>query len=150
VGKTERTAPLTIKGFLQKTAILDLLPDSVFIYDQNKNLIFANKAACESHGYTKQELLGTTHDDIAVPEHANEMQNRMKELLEKGEIIFEAAHFRKDRSVMPVESHARHLKIEGQDIFFCTTRDITERKKAEEALRESQRVLEMIIETAPT
>jgi PAS domain S-box-containing protein len=150
VGKTKRTAPLKIKGFLQKTAILDLLPDSVFIYDLKRNLIFANKAACESHGYTKQELLGTTHDNIAVPEHAGKFQDRMKELLEKGEIIFEAAHFRKDRSIIPVESHVRYLKINGEDIFFCTTRDITERKKAEEALRESQRVLDMIIETAPT
>ena len=150
MGKTERTAPLNLKNFLQKTAILDLLPDSVFIYDQKKNLIFANKAACESHGYTKQELLGTSHDDIAVTEHANEMQDRMKELLEKGEIIFESAHFRKDRSVMPVESHVRYLKIDGQDIFFCTTRDITERKKSEASLKESQKVLEMIIETAPT
>ena len=147
---TERPGDLTIKDFLQNIAILDFLPDSVFIYDQNKNLIFANKAACESHGYTKQELLGTTHGDIAVPEHANEIQDRIKELFEKGEIIFEAAHFRKDRSVMPVESHVRYLKIDGQDIFFCTTRDITERKKSEASLKESQKVLEMIIETAPT
>ena len=150
MGKTEITAPLKIKSFLQKTAILDLLPDSVFIYDQNKNLIFANKAASESHGYTKQELIGKMHDDIAVPEHANEIQDRMKELFEKGEIIFEAAHFRKDRSVMPVESHIRYLKIDGQDIFFCTIRDITELKKSEASLKESQKVLEMIIETAPT
>lgn len=139
-----------MRRFLQNTAILDFLPDSVFIYDQNNNLIFANNAACESHGYIKQELLGTTYADIAAPEHANEMQDRIKELLEKGEIIFEAAHFRKDRSVMQVESHVRYLKIDGQNIFFCTTRDITERKKSEALLKESQKVLEMIIETAPT
>ena len=148
--KTESSAPLTIKGFLQKTEILDLLPDAVFIYDFKRNLIFANTTACESLGYSKEELPGKKHADIVAPERVNIFQDHMKELVDKGEIIVESVHIRKDRTVMPVESHVRYLKIDGQDMFFCTTRNITERKKAEEELGKSQRVMEMIFDTAPT
>jgi two-component system cell cycle sensor histidine kinase/response regulator CckA len=150
VERSERIAPLTIKSFLQKTEILDFLPDSVFIYDQNKNLIFANKAACEAHGSTLQELLGTNQTDIVAPEYAAKIKERMQVLLDKGETVFESAQLRKDGSVMPVESHVRCLKIEGQHIFFCTSRDITERKKVEGALMDSRKVLQMIFETVPT
>ena len=147
--KSKRIPPLTIEDFLQKTAILDFLPDSVFIYDQNRNLIFANKAACEAHGYTLEELLGRNHADLVAPEYATKIKERMEELLEKGETVFESAQLRKDRSVMPVEAHVSYLNIEGHDVFVCTCRDITDRKKVEAALVDSRKILKMIFETVP-
>jgi len=149
VERSERIAPLTIEGFLQKTEVLDFLPDSILVYDQNKNLIFANKAACEAHGYSMKELLGRNHADIVAPEYAIKIKERMKELRDKGETVFESAQLRKDGSVMPVEAHVSYLQIEGQDIFLCTSRDIRERKKVEAALMDSRKILQMIFETVP-
>jgi len=57
-------------------------------------------------------------------------------LLEKGEVIFESAHYRKDGSIMPVEIKARVFDLHNRPLILSAARDITERKQAERQVRE--------------
>jgi diguanylate cyclase (GGDEF)-like protein/PAS domain S-box-containing protein len=69
-----------------------------------------------------------------VPAYEKLIEPRIKELMEKGESTFESAHLRKDGSIMQVEVHACISDVGGRKVVISVTRDITERKQAEELL----------------
>jgi two-component system cell cycle sensor histidine kinase/response regulator CckA len=118
--------------------LLDAVGDSIFLLDFEGNLIYVNQAAYQARGYSKDELMAMNLNDLNTPEYARIFGLRVQELMEKGEATFESAHFRKDGSIMPIEVHARVIEVAGEKMFLGVTRDITERKRAEEILRESE------------
>ncbi len=125
--------------------LLDAATDSIFLLDLEGNLIYVNEAAYKSHGYTKDELMAMKLHDLDVLEHGKLIEPRMKELMEKGEATFESAHFRKDGSIMPIEVHARIIEVGANKFVLSITRDITERKRAEESLRLNESRLEALL-----
>lgn len=115
-----------------KASLLDLATDAIYVTEFSGNFIYANEAACRILGYTQEELLGLNLRDLITPESAGERPQRFKELLAKGEICFESTSFRKDRSVLPLEIHARLIDLQGRKVILSVARDITERKQAAE------------------
>jgi PAS domain S-box-containing protein len=69
------------------------------------------------------------------------ISERIKHLKEHGQLVVELAHMRKDGSSMQVEISARLVTLGESDVIFSVVRDITERKRAEDELRRSERVL---------
>ena len=68
---------------------------------------------------------------------------------ENGSATFETIHKRKDDTVFPVEISSRIVNIEGSKYYQTIGRDITERKQAEETLRESELRFRKIFEESP-
>jgi PAS domain S-box-containing protein len=130
-----------------KAELLDAAGDSIFLHDTEGNLIYVNKTAYMTRGYSREELLAMNLRDLDTPEYAKLIEPRMKTVLEKGESVFEAAHFRKDRSVMPIEVHVRVIEHEGRRLVVGVTRDITERKQAEAQLRLFRELLDQSIDS---
>jgi len=93
-----------------------------------------NLVACERLGVTREELLQMTLIDIDSPEHAELVPERMHQLITKNYHIFETCHVRKDKSRIPTEISARMIEYNGQPAILSIARDITERKRVEEAL----------------
>jgi PAS domain S-box-containing protein len=119
-----------------KERMLDGASDSIFLHDIDGNFIYLNEAAYKSRGYEKGELLGKNIFALPTPEHAATREQRLAELLENGEIIFESAHFRKDGSIIPVEIQARIFDLDDRPLILSAARDITERKQAETQVRQ--------------
>ena len=117
-----------------KVLLLDLTSDSIFLHDREGNFIYINQAAYKTLGYTKDELMDMNLHDLNVPEFTARIKPRINDLMEKGEITFEAAHFRKDGSIMPVEIKSRIIEYENKNLVLSSVRDISRRKKAEKAL----------------
>jgi PAS domain S-box-containing protein len=117
-----------------KDLLLDLTSDSIFLHDQEGNFIYINQAAHKKLGYTKEELMAMNLHDLNVPEFTAQIKSRINDLMEKGESTFEAAHYRKDGTVMPVEINSRIIEYENQNFVLSSVRDIPQRKKAENAL----------------
>lgn len=114
-----------------KSRLLDAATDSIFLHDLEGNIIYVNDTACKSRGYTREELMGLKLGQLNTPEYARLIGPRIKKLLETGECMIEAEHFRKDGSIMPIEVHARIIESDGRKLILSVARDITERKRAE-------------------
>lgn len=118
--------------------ILESAVDSIYIHDAEGNFIYVNEAAARSHGYTKEELLKTNLRKLNVPDSSEIFDRHMKKVLEEGDGICEIVHYRKDGSVLPLEINTRAVEFDGNMVLFSDARDITERKRAEEALRDRE------------
>lgn len=118
--------------------LFDSSTDGIFILDLDGNFIDANRTSYERLGYTRDEFLALNISRLVHPSFAARVPERNDQLRENSIAFFESAHLRKDGSAMPVEVNARLLEYRGKKVFFSVIRDITERKKAEAELRESE------------
>jgi PAS domain S-box-containing protein len=119
-----------------KERMLDGASDSIFLHDLDGRFTYVNEAAYKSRGYEKDELLAKDIFALPTPEYAALREKRLTELLAKGEVIFESAHFHKDGSIMPVEIQARVFDLDDRTLILSAARDITERKQAETQVRQ--------------
>lgn len=109
--------------------------DAVFWIDAQARILDVNDAACRALGYTREELLSKTVPDIdpnfppeAWPAHWEELKARKS-------FSFETGHRRKDGTVIQTETTVNFLIHEGREYNCAFMRDITDRKRAEDALR---------------
>jgi PAS domain S-box-containing protein len=119
----------------------DHAADAYFVHDEHGTIIDANREACTSLGYTREELIGLHPLDLDRGQ-ATPPTPLTKARLEAGETVtFESVVCRKDGSLFPVEWRIRPYQ-QGSDRFaLSSARDITDRKRAE-AERERLRELE--------
>jgi PAS domain S-box-containing protein len=118
--------------------ILESAQDPMFIHDVKGNFVYVNEAAARSHGYTKEELLKANLHELNTQESSEAFEGHMKKVLEEGDAICEIGHYRKDGSVLPLEINTRAVEMDGNMVLFSSAHDITERKRAEEVLRERE------------
>ena len=117
--------------------------DSAFAYiemDLEGNLTFVNRRAVEISGYTAEEMRGMNFRDLIVPEDLERaLQDLMLALTEPNTGPREHAIKGKDGNRIDIEVNALPLRKAGKPFGFqITVADITERKKAERALRQSE------------
>jgi PAS domain S-box-containing protein len=119
---------------------LDGMSDSAFMMEQDR-LVQCNNGACRTLGYSKEELAGKSIFDIDPLLTPSRLQELIETSQEKDRIVFESAHRTKDGRVFPVEVEVSPFKFDGRDLAMALARDISERKKNEEALRKLNRTL---------
>jgi PAS domain S-box-containing protein len=123
--------------------------DIILFMDRGGQIIEANAAAERAYGYTRDELLKLTVADLRAVQAEAQMAAQMTEADERG-ILFESLHRRKDGTVFPVEVSSRGASVGGRRTLVSVVRDITERKRAEEALRDAEAKAAALIRYAPT
>jgi diguanylate cyclase (GGDEF)-like protein/PAS domain S-box-containing protein len=122
--------------------------DAHLLLNQETRILYANKLACEQLGYCESELLHLNIPDIS-PLFPKERVQQLFEECRLGRCAsFEALHQRKDGSILPVEITSTVLEFQGEWLMFSTVRNITERKLAEQAVRDSEAQLRATFEQA--
>jgi PAS domain S-box-containing protein len=123
-------------------SFVDHATDGFFLFDEQQAILDVNQQACESLGYSREEMIGMhPHDFDACLDEASIA--RIGERVTTGDTVtFGTLHRRKDGTVFPVEVRAREFQQGGHRFRLSLARDITERKRAEEVLRESEAKLQ--------
>jgi len=117
--------------------ILENIADGVFITDGQGRYLDVNPRACEVTGYPREELLRLNTTDTYLSEERAGVPPRLAEIARSGSASYERSLLRKDGAVITVEVNARALP--GGSLL-ATLRDVTDRKRLEEQLRQAQKM----------
>jgi diguanylate cyclase (GGDEF)-like protein/PAS domain S-box-containing protein len=122
--------------------------ESNLVVDAEGRIRYVNRRLCERTGYSEEELLRFHIQDIN-PNATEALLGKVVERSKDGGIPpFESIRRRKDGSTYPVEISATVLEVQGEWLTFSVARDITERKRAEQALKDSERRLTLALEAS--
>lgn len=123
--------------------------DGFELFDENGRYIDLNYATCRQLGYTRQEMLGLSIPDIDPLYSPDRFRTDFDSLVKKGApITVESVHKRKDGTTFPVEITISAILLGNAWHGLSQVRDISERKQAEKALRESEELFRAIFEQA--
>ncbi len=122
----------------QYSTLFDATSDGVWIHDLSGEILEVNDAYCRMSGYSRDELRHMPVSRLEAAESPQQTATHLRKLIEGGgHDRFESRHRRKDGSLFDVEITALYFdQVLGRIAIF--TRDITRRKQAEEALRQSR------------
>ena len=119
----------------------------LFMGHKDGRILEASAAALQAYGYSRDELLALTIQDLRAPDTQNLTADQMAQA-NAGGILFETIHRRKDGSTFPVEVSSQGATIAGVRTLISIIRDITERRQSEEALRLKDQLLRLTSEMA--
>lgn len=132
-------------------ALFEYAPDAYYLHDFDGTFIDGNKAAEELVGYKRDELIGNSFFDLHLlsPDDLSRAAAAL-ELNKKGHNTKSAEYLlrRSDGVTIPVEISAYPIRIDGENMVLGIARDVSERKRAEEALRKSEEKYRILVENA--
>jgi PAS domain S-box-containing protein len=115
--------------------------DIILLADQDQQIVEANEQAIVTYGYVREELLKLHLADLHPPETKPALQDYLQEVVRNGSRVFEIMQHHKSGATFPAEISCRIMDLEGQKFFQNIIRNISERKRMEDALRESEKHL---------
>ncbi len=124
-------------------SMLDLAPNAITVHDFNGNFLYTNEHNLKLHGYSRDEMMRMSLQEIDLPESAALINSRIKQIKEKGEASFEVMHYRKDGSSFPLMIYVKKVSWYGEKALLSIGTDISEKKKTEKALKESEERLDL-------
>ena len=127
-----RTSEARFRSFINHAT------DGFFLFDEHQALVDVNSQACESLGYSREEMIGMHPRDFDAGLDEASIARIGEQVASGQTVTFETQHRRKDGTIFPVEIRARQFQHGAHRFRLSLARDITERKRTEEVLRENE------------
>jgi len=131
----------------QQAQLLNLSSEAIFVWEFNGCIEYWNKGAEKLYGYTSEEVIGQISHELLATYHPQGVTAFLTALERHGEWRGELTHHTRDGRVVIVESNQQLLRQGRRRLVLETNRDITERKQADDALRKSERQLQILNES---
>jgi PAS domain S-box-containing protein len=129
--------------------MMEQAADAVFVRDESGRILDVNRKACQSLGYTREELLAMNIWEIDPDAFQAGKQDLWSRVLAGENFTFESHQKRKDGSTFPVEVTLGSVRLPLGPAVLALGRDITDRKRVEASLKESRRMLLSVLDTIP-
>ena len=130
----------------QYRKIFDSAMDGLLIFDRRGRIVEANPQACRMYGYTHEEMISLSREDIMHPDYHYLFEVFRKETREKGMFAAESKDIRKDGSHFYIEIRGTEFDYNDRKHVLAIVRDVTERKRTEESLRVALSSIEQLKE----
>src|SRR5947209_3208040 len=123
--------------------------DAIIVLRPEKEIVLeVNQQACQLYGFSREEFIGRSMETLSHDVPSGKM--RLRETLEANlPVGFETRQFRKDGSELQLEINAAEITYHGERAILSINRDITSRKAAELALRNSELYYRLLFENNP-
>jgi PAS domain S-box-containing protein len=130
-------------------ALMERSPDAIEVVDpRTGRFLDVNETACRRLGYSREEMLLLGIQDVAdLGNIPFSLHDNMAEARKTGSRTIETRHRRKDGSTFPVEINTRYVQMD-QDYLLAVVRDITDRHRLEQTLRESEAKFRTLFDVA--
>ena len=126
--------------------LFDSNPHPVWVYDlQSLGILDVNHSAVLNYGYSREEFLSLTIKDIRPPEDVPALLESTVKAPPDVDATGVWRHCKKDGTLIDVEITSHHLVYSGKNARLVVATDITIRKKAEEALRQSEERFRLLV-----
>ncbi|NEW80177.1 MAG: PAS domain S-box protein, partial [Gelidibacter sp.] len=151
INDLEEIKTKALEGQKSYKALFETIGDAIYIQDYDANFINVNSGVLSMYGYSKEELIGNTPIFLSAPD-MNDMSavfesfDKVKQGIPQ---VFEFWGKRKNGEIFPKTVSQYKGTYFGQDVVITVARDITERKQAEDALKESEREFRQLSESMP-
>jgi PAS domain S-box-containing protein len=130
----------------QQRLLFDSIPYPVWVYESYTLAIKdVNQSAIRSYGYSREEFLSLTIKDLRPAEDIPALLENAKKTPEGAETAGSCKHRKKNGDLIDVEITSGTVVFEGRDARLVVATDVTERKQAEEALRQSDERLSLLV-----
>ena len=138
------------EGLLKKYQLLSENTRDIilFVSASDGKILEANQAAVQAYGYEREELMTMSIRDLRDPGSIGDLEKQMSKANVEG-LSFETCHRRRDGTIFPVEVSSRGTTMGNDRILMSIVRDITERRRAEVALRENEEIFRQFMEHSP-
>lgn len=127
----------------------DRSSDEIFWMDFAGNILYVNDAACRVTGYSREEFLKMKISDLDPDFIPETWDAGVADLRERKTQFITTRHRRKDGVIIDVEIVAVYVNQYDQEYSFAYVRDVTGRKRTEEALFSSQQMLQAVLDSIP-
>lgn len=128
-------------------SILATTLDGFWIISSEGKLLDVNHRYIEQSGYSREELLKMYIIDLEAKESTEQNASHIRHVIEAGGDQFESIHRRKNGTFWHVEISVTYRSVNG-GVFYAFFRDITDRKRLEKSLSESEALLRNIMDAA--
>ncbi len=118
--------------------LIDQSLDGIYIEDERGNILECNVQGYKMFGYTKEEMLKLSLRDLVPPEFSKLLPDVIPDEMETGDVYLERENIKKDGTIFPTEINTKFITLNGERRLLAYVKDNTEKKKAEQALKESE------------
>ncbi len=136
---TERTKELN-KSEQWHRALFENATDGIIVLDRNGIIVNANEKTCEMHGFSRDALVGAHIKLLEAETDKEQVSERMRQILAGESLVFETKHNKKDGTAIHLEVSSKAITVGDELLIQSFYRDITERKKFQEHLSQSQKM----------
>ncbi|TAJ55235.1 MAG: PAS domain S-box protein [Nevskiaceae bacterium] len=132
-----RTAEIELARELDNTRMmLGAMTDGYVRTDVEGRILDANQAYCRMLGYQRGELVGRRMDELKRPGAESEVPERIRHILDAGQLRFSTQHRRKDGGLVDIEASAVSMAQAEPPQLACFFRDVTQEKRVEAQYQE--------------
>ena len=150
VAELTRTLKTLRESEMNYRSLFDQSSDAIVVFAPNTlTMVQFNNEACRRLGYSRKEFAKLKLSDLEVIESAEDLKRHVRKVPQNRVEVFETKQRTKRGALLDVEIRTRAVCIDGKRLIQAVWRDITQNKRAEQALRESEERYRLMVEAVP-